>query len=121
MHQNNRTPAASTVAASRIPTGPVTTANARNPSAIAASAATTRYRGPNRSASVPAQMGSGSATRLATVSSTPTSASGTSVSRTKYTSESGANRPLPTESTVRAATSTNPPRLRTAADASTEG
>ena len=83
MHQNTRTPAATSVEASRIPTGPRTPANARKPSAIAASAATTRYRGPNRSASVPAHTGSGSATRFAAVSSTPTSGSGTSVSSTK--------------------------------------
>ena len=83
MHQNTRTPAATSVDASRIPTGPVTPAYARKPSAIAASEALTSGRGPNRSASVPAHTGSGSATRLAAVSSTPTSGSGTPVSRTK--------------------------------------
>ena len=50
---------------------------------MSASDPTTSGRGPIRSAHVPAQIGTGSATRFATVRSVPTSASDTSVSRVK--------------------------------------
>jgi hypothetical protein len=55
-------------------------------------------------------MGTGSVTRVAALASAPSSASGTVVSLRKNTSESGRNKPLPSESMISAPIRTVPPR-----------